>query len=192
MPAWFCGTATTRTSGAASTGDGRRARRVARGARGFYFDVLPRVCAELDPARAVLAGQPVLRLARRSRPTPMRTVVPTCGTSGTSSTTTVTATTRLDSPSEFGWQAPPSWQTLRVLDHRRPAAPDSPGMAHHQKATDGDMQARPWPLGAPRFARRLRRVVVGDAVDASPGSHHRRSSTSARSAAIAWERSGGS
>ena len=29
---------------------------------GFYFDLLPRVCAELDPARPVLAGQPVLRL----------------------------------------------------------------------------------------------------------------------------------
>ena len=39
--------------------------------------------------------------------------------------------------SEFGWQAPPAWRTLRdaVLDE--PMRVDSPGVVHHQKADDG-------------------------------------------------------
>jgi beta-mannosidase len=42
--------------------------------------------------------------------------------------------------SEFGRQAPPSWQTLRSSISDAVLAPDSPGMAHHQKATDGDLK----------------------------------------------------
>ena len=39
---------------------------------------------------------------------------------------------------EFGWQAPPTWATLRAAISDDPLTPTSPGMAHHQKAEDGD------------------------------------------------------
>ncbi len=39
--------------------------------------------------------------------------------------------------SEFGWQAPPAWRTLRDAVRDAPLAVDSPGVVHHQKAADG-------------------------------------------------------
>src|SRR5690606_29030544 len=40
--------------------------------------------------------------------------------------------------SEFGWQAPPTWTTLRAAITDDPLTPRSPGMLHHQKAADGN------------------------------------------------------
>lgn len=39
--------------------------------------------------------------------------------------------------SEFGWQAPPAWRTLRDAVTDEVLAPDAPGVVHHQKAADG-------------------------------------------------------
>ncbi|WP_439693635.1 glycoside hydrolase family 2 protein [Curtobacterium sp. SP.BCo] len=39
--------------------------------------------------------------------------------------------------SEFGWQAPPAWRTLRDAVTDEPLRVDSPGVVHHQKAADG-------------------------------------------------------
>jgi beta-mannosidase len=39
--------------------------------------------------------------------------------------------------SEFGWQAPPAWRTLRDAVSDSPMTVDSPGVVHHQKAADG-------------------------------------------------------
>ncbi|WP_066651969.1 glycoside hydrolase family 2 protein [Curtobacterium sp. MR_MD2014] len=39
--------------------------------------------------------------------------------------------------SEFGWQAPPAWRTLRDAVTDEPLRVDSPGVVHHQKADDG-------------------------------------------------------
>jgi len=39
--------------------------------------------------------------------------------------------------SEFGWQAPPAWRTLRDAVTDSPMAVDSPGVVDHQKAVDG-------------------------------------------------------
>lgn len=39
--------------------------------------------------------------------------------------------------SEFGWQAPPAWRTLRDAVTDSPMRVDSPGVVHHQKAADG-------------------------------------------------------
>lgn len=39
--------------------------------------------------------------------------------------------------SEFGWQAPPAWRTLRDAVADEPMTPTSPGVVHHQKADDG-------------------------------------------------------
>jgi beta-mannosidase len=43
---------------------------------------------------------------------------------------------------EFGYQAPPAYATLRRAVRDDPLAHDSPGMAHHQKAADGDGKLR--------------------------------------------------
>ncbi|WIE65342.1 glycoside hydrolase family 2 protein [Curtobacterium sp. MCLR17_036] len=39
--------------------------------------------------------------------------------------------------SEFGWQAPPAWRTLRDAVADEPMRVDSPGVVHHQKAEGG-------------------------------------------------------
>jgi beta-mannosidase len=39
---------------------------------------------------------------------------------------------------EFGWQAPPTWATIRAAISDDPLTPTSPGMIHHQKAADGN------------------------------------------------------
>jgi beta-mannosidase len=39
--------------------------------------------------------------------------------------------------SEFGWQAPPAWRTLRDAVTGEPLLPTSPGVLRHQKATGG-------------------------------------------------------
>ncbi|WP_206299519.1 hypothetical protein, partial [Pseudomonas viridiflava] len=39
--------------------------------------------------------------------------------------------------SEFGWQAPPAWRTLRDGVADEVLRVDSPGVVHHQKAADG-------------------------------------------------------
>ena len=40
--------------------------------------------------------------------------------------------------SEFGWQAPPAWRTLRDAVTDDPITPNSPGVLHHQKAIAGN------------------------------------------------------
>ena len=77
------GTATTRTSGATRTGGGASGSTASPGARGYYYDLLPALVAELDPTRPVLAGKPlVVRRAART-PTTRTTARCTSGTSGT-------------------------------------------------------------------------------------------------------------
>ncbi|EYD77917.1 Beta-mannosidase [Rubellimicrobium mesophilum DSM 19309] len=104
--------------------------------RGYYLDLLPRLVEELDPSRPYWAGSPysgsmdihpndpdhgcthVWDVWNEKGHEHYRDIVPRfC--------------------SEFGWQAPPTWATLRT-SVRGPLAPDSPGVLHHQKATDGN------------------------------------------------------
>jgi beta-mannosidase len=106
---------------------------------GFYFDLLARVCAELDPARPYWPGSPY---------SGSMVVAPNADAHGCTHVWDVW--NQLDyeryrdhTPrfvAEFGWQAPPTWQTLRTAISDEVLAPDSPGMAHHQKATDGDLK----------------------------------------------------
>ena len=106
---------------------------------GFYFDLLPRVCAELDPGRPFWPGSPY---------SGSLDVAPNADAHGCAHLWDVWnqidyARYRDHTPrfaSEFGWQAPPSWQTLRASISDEVLAPDSPGMSHHQKATDGDLK----------------------------------------------------
>ena len=107
--------------------------------RGYYLDVLPAHRRRARPDPPVLAGQPVLRHRGRSTPTTPRTAPCTSGTSGTPTTTrsyrdyvpAVRRRVRLPGAAR---------RTRRCAGRSsdEPLAPDSPGMAHHQKAADGD------------------------------------------------------
>ncbi|MFC1415058.1 glycoside hydrolase family 2 protein [Streptacidiphilus cavernicola] len=105
--------------------------------RGYYFDLLPRVVAELDPSRPYWAGSPW------SGSTNLH---PNDSRHGT--THLWEAWNRRDYAdyltdvprfvAEFGWQAPPALATIERSVSDRPLASDSPGMLHHQKAEDGN------------------------------------------------------
>ncbi|WP_116997084.1 glycoside hydrolase family 2 protein [Desertimonas flava] len=104
---------------------------------GFYFELLPRVVTEVDPGRPYWPGSPYSGTT---------SVAPNADASGCIHEWEVW--NRLDhgryrdrTPrfvAEFGWQAPPTWSTLRGSISDEPLTPDSPGMLHHQKAADGN------------------------------------------------------
>jgi len=104
---------------------------------GYYLDLLPRLVSELDPARSYTPASPW------------------------SGTTEIFANdadhgsvhlwelwNRVDYPAyrdvharfvaEFGWQGPATWSTITQSISDSPLTPESPGMIHHQKATDGN------------------------------------------------------
>lgn len=109
--------------------------------RGFYLDLLPRVVGELEPTRPYWPGSPW---------SGDETVHPNDPAHGTTHIWDVWNTddyTRYRAyvprfVAEFGYQAPPAYATLRRALSDDPLAPDSPGMAHHQKAADGDAKLR--------------------------------------------------
>lgn len=103
----------------------------------YYFDLLPRIVAATDPTRPYWPGSPYSGTMDLHPNDPnhgcmhiwdvwnqvgyevYRNYIPRfC--------------------SEFGWQAPPTHATLVASVHDDPLAPDSPGVLHHQKATDGN------------------------------------------------------
>ncbi|MFI6574319.1 glycoside hydrolase family 2 protein [Nocardiopsis sp. NPDC050513] len=104
---------------------------------GYYLDLLPRVVAELDPTRPYLPGSPF---------SPGEGTHPNDPAHGTTHVWDVW--NRLDHTryrdhrprfaAEFGYQAPPGHATLRAAVSDDPMTPSSPGVAHHQKAEDGD------------------------------------------------------
>ncbi|WBB82026.1 glycoside hydrolase family 2 protein [Micromonospora sp. WMMD882] len=109
--------------------------------RGYYLDLLPAVVAELDPTRPYWPGSP---WSGREE------IHPNDLAHGTTHIWDVWNTddyTRYREyvprfVAEFGYQAPPAYATLRRALSDEPLAPDSPGMAHHQKAADGDLKLR--------------------------------------------------
>ncbi|MEV4197899.1 glycoside hydrolase family 2 protein [Micromonospora globbae] len=109
--------------------------------RGYYLELLPRIVGELDPTRPYWPGSPW---------SGREDVHPNDPTHGTMHIWDVWNTDdylkyRQYVPrfvAEFGYQAPPAYATLRRALSDDPLAPDSPGMAHHQKAIDGDRKLR--------------------------------------------------
>ncbi|WP_405426613.1 glycoside hydrolase family 2 protein [Micromonospora sp. NBC_00617] len=109
--------------------------------RGYYLDVLPRIVGELDPTRPYWPGSPW---------SGTETIHPNDPAHGTTHIWDVWNTD--DYPkyreyvprfvAEFGYQGPPAYATLRRALSDEPLAPDSPGMAHHQKAANGDAKLR--------------------------------------------------
>ncbi|MEU8253522.1 glycoside hydrolase family 2 protein [Micromonospora inaquosa] len=105
--------------------------------RGYYLDVLPRIVGELDPTRPYWPGSPW---------SGSETIHPNDPAHGTTHIWDVWNTDDYTKyrewvprfVAEFGYQAPPAYATLRRSISDEPLAHDSPGMAHHQKAADGD------------------------------------------------------
>ncbi|MEV0565291.1 glycoside hydrolase family 2 protein [Dactylosporangium sp. NPDC050588] len=104
---------------------------------GYYLDVLPGIVRELDPSRPYWPGSPYSG-------TP--DVHPNDPAHGTTHIWDVWnthdyrhyGTYRPRFVAEFGFQAPPSYATLRRAVSDDPLTPTSPGVLHHQKAADGN------------------------------------------------------
>ncbi|WP_433121475.1 glycoside hydrolase family 2 protein [Micromonospora sp. CA-246542] len=107
--------------------------------RGYYLDVLPRIVGELDPTRPYWPGSPW---------SGSETIHPNDPAHGTTHIWDVWNTDDYTKyreyvprfVAEFGYQAPPAYATLRRALSDEPLAPNSPGMAHHQKAAGGDVK----------------------------------------------------
>ncbi len=104
---------------------------------GFYFDLLPRVLAEVDPGRPYWPGSPYSGSADLDPNDPARGTVHIWDVWNTDDYLKYREY-RPRFVGEFGYQAPPAWATLRRAISDEPLAHDSPGMAHHQKAVGGD------------------------------------------------------
>lgn len=104
---------------------------------GYYLDVLPKLCAELDPDRPYYPGSPYSGTME---------IEPNDDRHGCKHIWDVWNDVgwevyRNYIPrfcSEFGWQAPPNWATLEESVHDAPLTPQSHGVFHHQKATQGN------------------------------------------------------
>ncbi|MEH1102079.1 glycoside hydrolase family 2 protein [Micromonospora sp. CPCC 205561] len=109
--------------------------------RGYYLELLPRIVGELDPTRPYWPGSPW------SGSEEIHPNDPAHGTTHIWDVWNTDDYTRYREyvprfVAEFGYQAPPAYATLRRALSDEPLAPDSPGMAHHQKAIDGDAKLR--------------------------------------------------
>lgn len=106
---------------------------------GYYLDLLPKIVAELDPTRPYWAGSPYSGSME---------IHPNDPEHGCTHVWDVWNDVGYEVYrdyiprfcSEFGWQAPPTWATLEQSIHDQPLTPTSPGVSHHQKATQGNFK----------------------------------------------------
>ncbi|WP_433163019.1 glycoside hydrolase family 2 protein [Kribbella sp. CA-247076] len=106
---------------------------------GYYFDLLPRIVAELDPRTPYSHGSPY-SFDQFIHPNDER--------HGTMHIWDVWnqvdyTTYRKYKPrfvSEFGFQGPPAWSTLTSVVHDEPLDPYGPQMLVHQKAFEGNLK----------------------------------------------------
>ncbi|MFG1988892.1 glycoside hydrolase family 2 protein [Actinoplanes sp. NPDC048988] len=103
----------------------------------YYYDLLPRIVAEIDPTRPYWPGSPYSGTPERYPNDPAYGTTHIWDVWNTDDYTKYAAY-RPRFVAEFGFQAPPAYSTLRRALLDDPLAHDSPGMAHHQKAVDGD------------------------------------------------------
>ena len=104
---------------------------------GYYLDVLPKLCAELDPDRPYYPGSPYSGTME---------IEPNADEHGCKHIWDVWNDVGYEVYrnyiprfcSEFGWQAPPNWATIEESVHDTPLTPTSNGVFHHQKATQGN------------------------------------------------------
>ncbi len=100
---------------------------------GFYFDLLPRLVAELDPERFYLPGSPSSRTRDHEPLDPTRGVVHSWIPDDYRAYTTI----RPRFVSEFGFQGPPTRALHDANTHDAEPAPFSPGSVQRQKARYG-------------------------------------------------------
>ncbi|MFI7216562.1 glycoside hydrolase family 2 protein [Micromonospora maritima] len=105
--------------------------------RGYYLELLPATVGELDPTVPYWPGSPW------SGSDDIHPNDPAHGTMHIWDVWNDDDYTKYREyvprfVAEFGYQAPPAYATLRRAISDEPLAHDSPGMAHHQKAADGD------------------------------------------------------
>ncbi|WP_454848051.1 glycoside hydrolase family 2 protein [Rhizobium binxianense] len=104
---------------------------------GYYLDLMPKLCAELDPDRPYYPGSPYSGSME---------IEPNADAHGCKHIWDVWNQVGYEVYrnyiprfcSEFGWQAPPTWATLAESVHDAPLTPQSNGVFHHQKATQGN------------------------------------------------------
>ncbi|WP_214410822.1 glycoside hydrolase family 2 protein [Sphaerisporangium fuscum] len=104
---------------------------------GFYFDLLPRVVAELDPTRPYWAGSPYSGAPDLPPNDPSRGTVHIWDVWNREDYLRYGAY-RPRFAAEFGFQGPPAHATLRRALGEDAPEPGSPGLAAHQKADEGD------------------------------------------------------
>jgi beta-mannosidase len=106
---------------------------------GYYFTLLPELVTRLDPTRPYWPGSPY---------SGSRDIHPNDPAHGSMHIWDVWNSDdylkyREYAPrfvAEFGYQAPPTFATLRHAVSDKPLASNSPGVTHHQKAIDGDLK----------------------------------------------------
>ncbi len=104
---------------------------------GYYYHLLPGIVAELDPTRPYWPGSPYSGAPERDvRRQDTGTVHIWSVWNSEDYTHYGAYTPRF--VAEFGFQGPPSYATLRAAVSDDPLTPQSPGVAHHQKALDGN------------------------------------------------------
>ncbi|GAA1508411.1 glycoside hydrolase family 2 protein [Sphaerisporangium rubeum] len=103
---------------------------------GFYFDLLPRVVAELDPTRPYWPGSPYSGAPDLPPNDPSRGTVHIWDVWNREDWLRYGAY-RPRFAAEFGFQGPPAYATLRRAVRGEPPALGSPALARHQKAHDG-------------------------------------------------------
>ncbi|WP_029873813.1 glycoside hydrolase family 2 protein [Rhizobium leguminosarum] len=104
---------------------------------GYYLDLLPKLCAELDPDRPYYPGSPYSGSME---------IEPNADGHGCKHIWDVWNDVGYEVYrnyiprfcSEFGWQAPAAWATIEESVHDAPLTPQSNGVFHHQKATEGN------------------------------------------------------
>jgi beta-mannosidase len=104
---------------------------------GYYLDLLPSIVGELDPTRPYWPGSPYSGTPDRHPNDPAHGTTHIWDVWNTHDYRHY-RTYRPRFVAEFGFQAPPTYATLRRAVSDEPLAPDSPGLAHHQKAVDGN------------------------------------------------------
>ncbi|GAA3824234.1 glycoside hydrolase family 2 protein [Sphaerisporangium flaviroseum] len=104
---------------------------------GFYYDLLPRLVADLDPARPYWAGSPYSGAPDLPPNDPSRGTVHIWDVWNREDYLRY-GEYRPRFVAEFGFQGPPAYATLRRALGDDPLTPDSPGVRHHQKAIEGN------------------------------------------------------
>jgi beta-mannosidase len=102
----------------------------------YYLEDLPAIVEEVDPSRPYTAGSPWSGSWDHEPNEPEHQTFHSWDVWNREDYTHY----RDSAPrfvSEFGWQAPPAWRTLRDAVSDDPITPSSPGVLRHQKAADG-------------------------------------------------------